>query len=1321
MSNYGPWSVKGSDERAREAAREAAREEGLTISEYISRMLKMETGSAGGSVTGSPPAARDEESPRYARGGGGGDGEYPGSAAAIQDLLRRLEAVEARSAVALSGIDRSILGLTERLEDAHRKADGISTNYDGVLDDIRATHDALKTKVDALEGSGGGRGDVKALKSLERALGKLASHVYEETSRQKDGTADVRKRVETGLEDIGSRLSGVEGRIDKTLDEAAQRLARKVEQAELRTEGATKHLSGRFSELETRVAERLAHVDTVAKRVDAVETSTSSSIGSVESLVEALQARLDRAEAATNDALDNVDQTFTALSTRVSELADKALPDTAATLREQFESRFKGLSEELRSSIDTTRQQLAREIEDAAGKAAKHEQVDAVRTSVANLSEAVDRKDANTQAALGTMRQDLELSGKSSRVALEELSRRVDTNWTASQAALDTLRQRFDSRDTVSIKTLEDLRERMDARHEKAAADLQDLRGQIETRGEASQQTIDDLRADLERQEAAARKDIDDVRSEVADTQSELAEKIEAVGERAVPHATVEAIQQAVGAIRQRLVSNEKTSSETLEKVSERIARVSEFLGSRLKQVESRDYAAQIEAVRADMQALSSDVASRMESSGGQTDEMIEKISGEMKRMAEHFELRVDESEKRSATAIEQVGEQVSGVAQRLHARQDRSFRELEESLETERKTQQKRLSDALNGVSDRIEEMQERSNTSISPVQKAIASLATRLEAVEDAGSGKSRKSRKASAPEEDDNHEALRDFLSDDAPAKPAPPAKPARGAKRDEFEAGLPFLDELNDGPPPVDAGGAYEYETELPDEDGSRDPFSGFDDFDDSGQEARDSDVFLEERPRADDSWGVSKSDEFTGRGSNRSGGDDYLSRARRAALDASEVVPAKPSKASKTKGRKAASQPKKSGKFPLVAAVSIAALATAGAGAWVVMNNMQNEAPRPTVQTRETLSMAAADTTAPQAGVPAAGEVSTDDGAMASIDDGGTGAPDIAPASDGRAETVNSVQAPEDPVSDGEASLAGIDDPSDAAPAETQAPAQPSLASVQPIPEAPSMESAAVGGDAVAQYLVGEQALEAGDYTSGPTMIRRAAEQGLAAAQYRFAKLHESGLGVPRDLEMARQWTERAASGGNVKAMHDLAVYYAEGEGGPQTYTGAAEWFRKAADYGVTDSQYNLAVLYEAGLGVSENPTEALYWYAVAASQGDSGAPAKVEELSGAIGPEAASQARTMAADWSPARPERLPNGIFPPQSWQGAVSPEQVSGVQKALAALGHEPGPADGMMGAGTLAAIRNYQRENGMEETGSVTPELIESLNARIRNARS
>ena len=39
MTQSGPWSVKGIDHRAREAAREAARDEGMTLGEYLNRLL----------------------------------------------------------------------------------------------------------------------------------------------------------------------------------------------------------------------------------------------------------------------------------------------------------------------------------------------------------------------------------------------------------------------------------------------------------------------------------------------------------------------------------------------------------------------------------------------------------------------------------------------------------------------------------------------------------------------------------------------------------------------------------------------------------------------------------------------------------------------------------------------------------------------------------------------------------------------------------------------------------------------------------------------------------------------------------------------------------------------------------------------------------------------------------------------------------------------------------------------------------------------------------------------------------------------------------
>ena len=38
-------------------------------------------------------------------------------------------------------------------------------------------------------------------------------------------------------------------------------------------------------------------------------------------------------------------------------------------------------------------------------------------------------------------------------------------------------------------------------------------------------------------------------------------------------------------------------------------------------------------------------------------------------------------------------------------------------------------------------------------------------------------------------------------------------------------------------------------------------------------------------------------------------------------------------------------------------------------------------------------------------------------------------------------------------------------------------------------------------------------------------MKRSAEAGEPAAQYRLGKLHEKGLGVPRDFAQARKWTE----------------------------------------------------------------------------------------------------------------------------------------------------------------------------------------------------
>ena len=57
----------------------------------------------------------------------------------------------------------------------------------------------------------------------------------------------------------------------------------------------------------------------------------------------------------------------------------------------------------------------------------------------------------------------------------------------------------------------------------------------------------------------------------------------------------------------------------------------------------------------------------------------------------------------------------------------------------------------------------------------------------------------------------------------------------------------------------------------------------------------------------------------------------------------------------------------------------------------------------------------------------------------------------------------------------------------------------------------------------------------------------------------------------------------------------------------------------------------------------------------------------------------------------------------------------RVSEVQRALAREGYYDGAVDGVMGAGTRRALRNYQRDHHLDVTGGITQGTIEALRLR------
>lgn len=246
----------------------------------------------------------------------------------------------------------------------------------------------------------------------------------------------------------------------------------------------------------------------------------------------------------------------------------------------------------------------------------------------------------------------------------------------------------------------------------------------------------------------------------------------------------------------------------------------------------------------------------------------------------------------------------------------------------------------------------------------------------------------------------------------------------------------------------------------------------------------------------------------------------------------------------------------------------------------------------------------------------------------------------------------------------------------------------------PSREVDDLEKAARGGDVKAQYELGVIAAqpETGnpDYGKAAYWFREAAIQGNASAQYNLGVLYEHGFGVSADDVRALLWYHSAAEQGHARAQYNLGVFYAQGRGIPTDYGEAQRWFKRSADQGIAKAFYNLAVLAESGLGGPANPSGARAFLSRAALMGDPDARAALSK-----------------------KPAPKPDPAKVPDA---KPSTEVIGAVQHMLTELGYDAGRIDGMLGDKTRQAIRKFQSESGLPQTGLASEELLELLTAKL-----
>jgi localization factor PodJL len=1233
MSGAQSWSVKGIDPKVREAAREAAARQGMSLGEYLSQALQTHHG---GAPTATPTSAQTPTPrPRRVFGvsafedGDADDWSISGPTTMPRPsdparLAQRIETIERRTQLAVTGldravstIDRSVLGLAARIEDAEAISTEASERIAEAIDQFRIAGETLSGRLQHAEEEAHSHRDalIGARTELTDAKHRLESQV---------SIADeVARRAEAAAAYLTTEMETRDAALNQTLAEARTVAEEAARQAAAASADAVSELRRLQDEMSERLAETESSTrravesaiedvktdaakgarDALLSEVSRLESEITKRLGAADALKAeqaALIARIERAEAGSREATAGLRQ---AAGAAIADLRNAQLT-LAARLKQVEETGGGGAGVDL-TGVRQQQQDIAERLAALETRSA--------HSPVAEALDAFEKRIAEIEAGGAVRTLDDSLQRLAERMA--------ETESTANTA----------------IRTLEETVSALGARVEAntGVQETEKLRAMLESRLDAMASSVHDM---------------------VGQAREELTGQVQA----ALAGAQDEGLEGALADVNRRLAAAERRQAQTIEAISLEIKRMSETVDKRLRSVEARNDDAAASAVREELSRMSTTLEQRFDEIERREAAAFDRMGLEVGRLSERLEDRVGAVETRSAQAIEHVGEQVARMAERFNARHETLVRDLGERMIDSEERSTARVSEAIGSIMQRLAEVEEHSAEAIAPVQKAVSSVASKLELFESGHAA----------------GEAVQDFLptparrTDDFTSfgesefasfgEPEPYVAPSDAAK--PLRAG-PLPPRSFDPPAPqaqdsdLDIYFAEEAEDLVLTGEGGVDGFtppqtpsfsSGDDDLLIDDHALDDADVFVTPPPQDEDPfWTPEDGPPAAQPAANVDareeealdaavfdvspgaeaplalsepppppGKNDYLANARKAAQ--AQSTPPTKQKEHKEKERAPTYSLRGQSRVVLWGATGVMALLLAG-GAWYYNQQQQQQSAPPTPQAPE-----------PQHTLPTSEETAP------------FGAPPVDPFSQAPAQgATGEAPAPETPI----AHAAPLTAPAAAAPA------QPSVVAGPLAPRNVSLEQAAQSGNLVAQYELSLQRLGSGRTREGVAMLRAAADRGLVMAQYRMAKLYERGEGVTADLNTARAWTERAAAGGNRRAMHDLGVYFARGEGAPLDEAAAFRWFRQAAELGVADSQYNLGVLYQQGRGVNANPGEALFWFSVAARQGDQDAAARATSLESTVAPTQVEQARARAQSFRPRAAIAVANGDFGPRPW----------------------------------------------------------------------
>lgn len=292
MTAPAPWSVKGIDPRAREVAKDLARRSGMTLGEWLNRMIVEQDG----------PAATEPAPGRYAY--------------AQPDEPIPLEP--------------SVRGLLGRVERNEREQVAVAARFEQLAEELRTDQMRMAERLRRMEHETDQAGVSEALHGLEQTIGRLAAHLYDGEGRTNDA-----------IRDLGACFVKLDGRLRKVEGRGGV----------IAGDGS---VGEALEELRDEIAAIADNFERKLFRADSIQAQSLEKLGDeVARISERLSDKIDNVERRSAMAADEVSEQVSRVAERIHQRQERAAEDVSERFR-QVEERTARLLEDMRANIEAS-------------------------------------------------------------------------------------------------------------------------------------------------------------------------------------------------------------------------------------------------------------------------------------------------------------------------------------------------------------------------------------------------------------------------------------------------------------------------------------------------------------------------------------------------------------------------------------------------------------------------------------------------------------------------------------------------------------------------------------------------------------------------------------------------------------------------------------------------------------------------------------------------------------------------------------------------------------------------------------------------------